>query len=136
MKNFRTNDYSSFSERSEVFFILHLFHKFIHKLILLHHSVDAILARLLIESLHPIGFDARIVNQERNRLGGMCAEFARCGMIGEHGDGHRFVPLLHGLVDRPYHPLVEVLDGELLQVEVAFMTGLDRKSTRLNSSHA
>ena len=54
----------------------------------------------------------------------MCAEFARCGMVGKHGNGYRFVPILHGLVDRPYYPLVEILDGELLQLEVAFVSGL------------
>ena len=76
-------------------------HKLVHKLISFHHSVTAFHTSHLVECLYIVRLYARIVNEERHRLSSMCTQFARCGVVGKHGNSHRLVPIFHCLINRP-----------------------------------
>ena len=62
--------------------------------------------------------------EERHRLGGVRAQLAGSGMVGQDGDGHWLVPVFHRFVDGAYSAAVEVLDSAQLEVCVAFVAGL------------
>ena len=59
----------------------------------------------------------------------MCTQFARCGVVGKHGNSHRFVPIFHCLINRPYNPLIQIFNSELFQLKIPLMpclvTGFD-----------
>ena len=104
-------------------------HKLVHKLISFHHSVTAFHTSHLVEGLYIVRLYARIVNEERHRLSSMCTQFARCGVVGKHGNSHRLVPIFHCLINRPYNPLIQIFNSELFQLKIPLMpclvTGFD-----------
>ena len=61
----------------------------------------------------------------------MGAKFAGSRMVGQYGNRHRLVPVLHCFVDRAYSTFVEVLYRQEFQIDIPFVsrliTGLDLK---------
>ena len=54
----------------------------------------------------------------------MGAKLAGSGMVGQYGNRHRLVPILHCFVDRTYSTFVEVLYRQELQVDISFVSRL------------
>ena len=83
----------------------------------------------------PTRFDARIPDKELHRKS-MGAKFAGSRMVGQYGNRHRLVPVLHCFVDRAYSTFVEVLYRQEFQIDIPFVsrliTSLDLKINEIH----
>ena len=54
----------------------------------------------------------------------MGTKFARGRMIGQYGNGYRFVPILHSFIDRANSTAIQVFNCKKLQRNISFMSRL------------
>jgi len=101
-----------------------MFHEGLHELLQSQQAVASADAGHLVVAVYAVGFYTFIIYKERNRLVDVNAELHRRGMVGQYGNAHRLLHLADGFIHRFDEPLVQVVDGAQLQLQVAVVAGL------------
>ena len=101
-----------------------IFHEFVHKFMKPQEAVTSCNARLLVVVLNVVGLDAFVPNEEGNGFAEVGADFDGCGMIGQNGNADGLIHQSDCLDDGLDEALVEVIDGEKLELKVAIVASL------------
>ena len=118
----------SFPQHFYVFYyllrLLRLAHKGLHEFIQAQQTVGTADARHFVVLLNIVGRHVAVPYQEGHRLTHVDALLDGCQVVGQHGDADVLLPVLHLIIYGCYQPLVQILDGLQLQLQVAVVTGL------------
>ena len=99
-------------------------HQCLHELIEAQEAVASRHTRHLIVLLNTVGLHTLMVDDERHGLVDMYAQLHRRRMVRQDGYADGLRHLQGSLVDGTYQPLVQIVDGTQLEVEVAVVACL------------